>query len=51
VAADTGATHDSYNVWIGDNQDVQFSFTAGATAPTVWAPVLIWQTGNPQPGF
>jgi hypothetical protein len=48
VAADTGSDSSSYDIAIASASDVKFTFTAGATGPTVWAPVITLQAGHPQ---
>ena len=41
VAAATVSDFTSYDVDVTTHDDVKFTFTAGATGPTVWAPVLV----------
>lgn len=50
VAADTGSDSSSYDIPVLGERDVKFTFTAGATAPTIWAPIITLQVGNPQSG-
>jgi hypothetical protein len=50
VAADTGSDSNSYNINVSTETDVKFTFTASGTAPTIWAPVVTLQYGNPSSG-
>lgn len=53
VAADTGSDFSAYNILVMPYEDVKFTFTAGATAPSAatWALVTITAvTGNPHSG-
>jgi hypothetical protein len=50
VAADTGADHSAYDIFVGTEEDVKFTFTAGATPPTVWTPMVFGQVGNVHSG-
>jgi hypothetical protein len=48
VSADTGSDSNSYDIFIGGAADVKFTFTASATGPTVWNPIITLQAGVPQ---
>jgi hypothetical protein len=52
VAADTGADSSSFDIFVGTEEDVKFTYTAGATAPTLakWAPILKFMVGNTHSG-
>jgi hypothetical protein len=50
VAADTGADHDAFDIFVGTEEDVKFEFTAGAAAPTVWTPIITLQVGDVHAG-
>lgn len=50
VAADTGSDSDSYDIFVGTDADVKFTFTASGTGPTIWAPVITLVVGAVQNG-
>lgn len=50
VAADTGSDSDCFDIFVGTERDVKFTFTAGAAAPTIWTPVIILLAGAVQKG-
>ena len=50
VAVDTTTDHNSYDIFVATEKDVKFTFTAGATAPTVWKPTIKAQAGNTHSG-
>jgi len=50
VAADTGTDSMSYDIFIGTAEDVKFTFTASATGPTIWPPIITCEAGNVNSG-
>ena len=50
VPIDDGTDSTSYNFLVSECEDVKFTFTAGAAAPTVWKPGIYAQVGNVQSG-
>jgi hypothetical protein len=50
TTADTGADGYSVDIFLGTCADVKFTWTAGATAPTVWNPVITLLAGDSHPG-
>jgi len=51
ITADTGADSMSVDINVtGLSDDVKFTYTAGATAPTVWSPTITLQTGSVESG-
>lgn len=46
VTADTSSTSFLADVGVALHDDVKFELTVGATAPTVWDPVIVYRTGD-----
>ena len=50
VAADTGTDHSAYDIFVGVEDDIKITYTATATAPTVWTPVIVAIVGDHKSG-
>lgn len=50
VAAATADDFSAYDIFVGTEKDVKITFTAGATAPTVWKPIITATAGNVHSG-
>jgi hypothetical protein len=52
VAAATASDYSAYDIFVDTAEDVKFTFTAGATAPSAagWKPNLYYQAGNVRSG-
>lgn len=46
VAAATASDSSTFDIFVGVSDDVKFTFTAGATGPSTWRPVIMYRVGD-----